>query len=202
MFRRRGADGLGNFEIIPENPIVAELELADARGFLFLVEESLDPVLAMLHKIEKLVEFRVVAGFEEAALGDELRRIIGQRLFQRGGVIGKIIPAFEDGAQCPRLFILGSERGPHGREGRKALAQGEHVPWRRAVEGYARGQAFQIIDPGKRFPKALAVFRVLHEPFHGVLCLADGAQFAPRVAEALLKQAAPHGGLCGINDMA
>ena len=47
-------------EIIPENPIVAELELADARGFLFLVEESLDPVLAMLHKIEKLVEFRVL----------------------------------------------------------------------------------------------------------------------------------------------
>ena len=87
MLGRCAANGFGQLEVVAEDPVVAKLELADARGFLLLVEQRLDPVFPVLDEIQQFVQFGVVALLEQPAFGDELRRIVGKGFLQRGGVV-------------------------------------------------------------------------------------------------------------------
>ena len=99
MLRRADARRAGQFEIIAENPVAAELELADAGSFLFFFKKILKFFFSMLYQIKEFIEGLIIARLEKPAFGDNRRRVVVQRTRQPLRAIGKIVPVIQDFAQ-------------------------------------------------------------------------------------------------------
>ena len=122
---------------------------------------------------------------------------------QRGGVVAEIIPMFRNGAEhSGRIGIGGRDSGLDRRKRRKALPERQHVPGGGPVQGDTGRQTLKIIDAGKRLAQLFPVFGMRNEPCNGILRFLNGRKLAPRVAQALLKQAATHRRLRGVDHMA
>lgn len=152
------------------------------------------PVFPVLDEIQQFVQFGVITLLEQPAFSDELRRIVGKGFLQRGGVVAEIIPMFRNGAEhSGRIGIGGRDSGLDRRKRRKALPERQHVPGGGPVQGDTGRQPLKIINAGKRFSQLFPVFGMRDKPCNGILRFLNGRKLAPRVAQALLKQAATIG---------
>ena len=73
--------GLGNFDVITENPVIADLQGADAGLFFFRRFDGGQSSLAAVHNIPQAVSFGVGAGADNAAFPNGQGRIIHNGAF-------------------------------------------------------------------------------------------------------------------------
>ena len=198
--------GLAHFVKIAEHPVVAQLELGDAGVALFFFKHCLKFLLAMFHQIHEAVQIRMVAGFEQAAVGDDRGRAVHQRPAEQGGAILQTVPArayfVQGGGQIVAEALLLGGICPVGgrgqgrmdaRQGGKAVAQGDEIARRGPFQRDAGGQALDVVDGVQGLAQAFAADVVRMQKGHRVLNAANGAAFPPGVAQHVLQQTTAHG---------
>ena len=206
--------------IIAEHTVKAQLELADACFFLFLGQHVLKLLFAVFRQIKQAVKLRIVAGFEQAALGYDRRGAVHQGALQQGRAVLHVVPGLDHignalghvvrstgraksfGRSCGRSFANPLQGGVHVRQGRKAVAQGNKITRRALIQADARGETLQIVDIFQGFAQCGAAGIVRMKKRHSVLNAGDGPKLAPGVAEHVFKQPAAHGGHGVVQHMA
>ena len=105
---------------------------------------------------------------------------------------GRVLPVLLPGQ---RVFpVQGLRQGrQNGRQGRKAVAEGDEIPRGGPVDRHARGKALQVIDVLQGFPQQGPAVVIIVQQGHGVLHGQDGGRFAPRMPQHVFQQAAAHG---------
>lgn len=105
---------------------------------------------------------------------------------------GRVLPFLLPGQ---RIFpVQGLRQGrQNGRQGRKAVAEGDEIPRGGPVDRHARGQALQVIDVLQGFPQQGPAVVIIVQQGHGVLHGQDGGRFAPRMPQHVFQQAAAMG---------
>src|SRR5262245_59171887 len=94
---------VGDFDVVTEDAIEADLEAGTTGAGDFVRLESCDPLLAAAIDAAKLVELGVIAFADDAALADRERRGLDERRFELLAQLGAEIECgFEFGDQ-PRL---------------------------------------------------------------------------------------------------
>jgi hypothetical protein len=141
------------------HPVVAHLEIADARVFAFPGFDLQEKLGGVFTDAAQLVELTVEAGGDDAAVADDLRRVVDQRALQEVQVLGKFTEIFPQRCQ--------------GRGGQP-------------LDGAAqRGQALQRLQQSAKIPRPR---RSQRHPGHDALHVADGAEGLPKALEAVLIQ--------------
>src|SRR5882757_10574657 len=91
--------GLGNFDVIAEDVIETDFERSDVGALALALFHGSDDLLAVLAEIAQLVEFSVEAGANDARLGGQRGRFIGNGVFKKFADVGEFVDLIVNAAK-------------------------------------------------------------------------------------------------------
>src|SRR5258707_3711092 len=98
--------GLGNFDVVAENMVEADFKRSDVGALALALFHGGDNLLAVLAEVAQLVELGVEAAADDAGIGGESGRLVGEGGFKDLAHIGEfvdlVVEAAEEGAAAGR----------------------------------------------------------------------------------------------------
>ena len=193
VFRRCGRElGAGDFDVVAEDFVVADLERLDARALLFGGLEPGDPVAALRRGVAQFIQLGMIARADHAALADGRRRLVHHgpldRLPQRRQGLDGRGQRFQ-----PGIAELRRERF----ELRQILQRAPHPAQVAGVSGtgaQSRHHALEVAQLTQQLAQPLARGGSVHEPVHGGQPGADRFGFGQRSQQPVAHAARAHGG--------
>ena len=182
--------GLPHFEVVTEDPVVADLERRDAGRLAFLSFETGDVPLAVPRQRPEPIQLRVDASGDHAALGQGSGRLREHRVQTRSEFGQRI----HRGETFQELRLKPGKGPQHGRRLAQGIPQGPHLTRCDPPEHGARGQPLQIGNPLQPRPERLPLSDVREQRLHPVVAVAKRRQVAQRPAQPASQHARPRPG--------
>ena len=136
--------GLGNFDIKPENLVIANLQRADSGALAFPVFHGGDRLAAGLAEIAQAIEFGIEAPADHPGIGGERGRIFGDGLFEALLQAGEFVDFAVQGREA-RGGAIGEIAAEQGNAGDR-LAQGDEIAGAGQAKRGAAGEALEILN--------------------------------------------------------
>ena len=187
---------VGDLEVVAEHPVEADLERRDAGALALALLQRRDVLPAAVAQLAQLVELRVVARLDHAALGERGGRPLRQRACQHVGHVAQQVELIERGGErgAPALRSPGQrgERLEHIGQPEEGIPQGAELPRRRATGGGPAGQPLEVAHAVERLAHAGAAAAVAQAGIDGVEPGLDRRHVAERREHPLAEQPAAH----------
>ena len=88
--------GLGNFNIVPEYPVVSNLQRIDAGSLPLPVFQKSNPIFTLLTDLNQLVKPVVIPSVDDPTFPEGQRRLVTNSLLDKPSYFTKIIPFLLD----------------------------------------------------------------------------------------------------------
>ena len=186
--------GLGHLDHVAEHAVEADPQVADAGLLALALLQVQDPLLAVLGGGAELVEHGAVAVADDAALGDDHRRVRVDRPLQQ---IGEGLQAgrVEAVAQGLHRGALGlGEQAADAGHPLEGVAQREAVPRVEAAVADLREQALQVVHAAQLLREAAGEHPLAGELLHGAQARLDGVLALQGLLDPRAQQPSAHGG--------
>ena len=184
--------GFRDFNVVPEDLIEAHLQRADS-GALSL--PSLDPrdhLLARLAQVAELVEIGPVAAPDQAALGQQRRRLRVNRLFEALVHVRQFVQPLVK-LREPRSREM-SDMLADKRQVLDRLFERQEVTSVRGFERHLAQEALEVLNLSQDAPELLARDDVPRQHFHGLQAGLDFLAMERRAQDPVFEQPRPERG--------
>ena len=158
MFGNQILGGVGHFNIIAEDPVVADFEPLDAGALAFLFFNGGDEFLAAAHIMLQYIEILAVAWFDHAAFPDGERGFVHNGAFHEIADIAQCVNGVEDPADF--AGFQGANRIFNSRQGFSCIGQRTDFAGIGGAIDNAGNEAFDVADAAKRLNDFVAQYRV------------------------------------------
>ena len=180
---------VGHFQVVAEDPVVADLQRPDARPLALLPLQSGDVLLGVPRRRSQVVQLLREPRPHDAPVAALRRRVVvhgrsddGNDILARVHVAAK--PA--DGSLALRQQV------DHGGHGLEASAQRHHLAGRRVASGHPVDQPLQVAHAAEQCSGVLAPDAARVEPRHGVQPALQLVAIEERLSQPPPQQATAH----------
>ena len=179
--------GFGNFNVVAEDLVVADFEGVDGGALALALFHGGDDLLGVQAEVAEFVEFGVIAGADDARLGGDSGRFVGDRFIEKIADVGEFVDlAVELVKQAGSRF--GGGFCGHAVDGKFAndrklgerFAKGDEFARHGLAEGDAAGDALEVLDVAKFLADFAANDGLFQEMLDGIEASFDGVLIEER----------------------
>ena len=181
-----------DLDIISKDLVVSDLQVLDA-GFLALMLLDLrNPLAAAGGSGAQFIQFFAVTGFDDVALPDRQRRILGNSAFQQSANLVHRIEPIQNVSK--RAALITRQEITQLRNHAKRITQCKRVARIDAAVRNLGHQPLNIIDRLERLAHLLREHIVVHQLIDSIQAIFDFLLFGQGLFDPAAQQAATHGG--------
>ncbi len=190
--------GAPELDVVAVHPVVADFEGADSGALPFALFQIHQKLVGVGAQAPELVQLRVIAIGDHAAVANQHRRGLDHGLFQQRAQRGKLRRALEDVAHQRRIQL--AQKAADVRQHLQRGAQLGQIPRPRRAQRHPGKNPLQIADFPQQIAQGASLGR-LDQRADAVMAKTQAVAIAKRRAEPAPKQAAAHGGGGVIDDV-
>ena len=182
---------LGDLDVVAEHAVVAHLQRVDAGARALALFELRDHLFARSADAPQVVEPRVEAVANIAAVAHERARLVDQAAVDVVAHVDEIVERADQRPGERRLARLEDE--PHARHHRDRLLQADEIARPRVAERGTRDEALEILHAFQDLAELAAVCAAKGELLDGIQAVANAIERDQRAQQPRAQQASRHG---------